>query len=266
MPLAAARPSASTSARSCRGGSPLSRSWRLKPLGLLLLAHAAAFSASAVGAAAESSASSGPAFDCRKASSATEKAICASAELSRLDRQQQKAWKAMNSALQEHPQHGALKQDQLAWLKARDRCSADAACITEAYQGRLSQLQGDGSLPWAGVFELPGTGSLALYPVLATPTGPAAATRYRVSLQTAEPKTARWTCEWQGEADLLPASATQPARLQLLMPGAKPVAASLQADGTLEIANDAATQAAADSLCGNGGSFAFRYRRSSAAR
>lgn len=206
-------------------------------------------------------ANTGPAFDCRKASSASEKAICASEELGRLDRQQQQAWKAMNSALQEHPQHAALKQDQLAWLKARDRCMADAACITKAYQGRLSQLQGGGSLPWAGVFELPGTGSLALYPVLPKPTTPAASTRYRVSLQTAEPRTARWTCEWQGEADLLPASATQPARLQLLMPGAKPVAASLQADGSLEIANDAAAQAAADSLCGNGGSFAFRYRR-----
>lgn len=182
----------------------------------------------------------------------------------------------MNSALQEHPQHAALKQDQLAWLKARDRCAADAACITEAYQQRLNQLQGGSSLSWAGVFELPGTGSLAIYPVLATPQANAAndaananapaPTRYRVSMQTAEPKTARWSCEWHGEAHLLPASATLPKRLQLLMPGAMPVALSLQADGSLEIANDAAAQAAADSLCGNGGSFAFRYRRSSAVR
>src|SRR5574343_403540 len=136
MPFAAARTSsldpADTWPRTC---------FRLHCFMLALLLAPAALSAAR--------ASTGPAFDCRKASSASEKAICASEELGRLDRQQQQAWKAMNSALQEHPQHAALKQDQLAWLKTRDRCMADTACITEAYQGRLSQLQGGGSLPWA---------------------------------------------------------------------------------------------------------------------
>lgn len=132
-----------------------------------------------------------PSFDCRKAASETGQAICASPALSLLDRQQQGAWRAMNEALQEHPAFSALKQEQRAWLALRERCAADTACIAQACRRRISQLQGGPGEPWAGLFEMPGTGSL-------------------------------------------------------------------------EIANDAAAQSAAGSLCGNGGSFAFRCRRISA--
>jgi len=209
-----------------------------------------------------------PSFDCRKAASETEKAICASPALGLLDRQQQRAWRAMNEALQEHPAFSALKQEQRAWLALRERCAADTACIAEAYRRRISQLQGGPGEPWAGVFEMPGTGSLTIYPVAAsTSAPPESPRRYRFSLRTAEPKAARWSCEWQGDAVLQTLPTPMPARLQLLLAGApasSAVAVQAQSDGSLEIANDAAAQSAAETLCGNGGSFAFRYRRISA--
>ncbi|MDR8729698.1 lysozyme inhibitor LprI family protein [Burkholderia pseudomultivorans] len=78
-------------------------------------------------------------FDCAKAASPTEKAICADAALSRLDGELATAWKA---ALAKGGDTGALKASQLKWLKQRDRCGADRDCLGDRYRERLASLNG----------------------------------------------------------------------------------------------------------------------------
>ena len=83
----------------------------------------------------------GPAFDCKKAQSETEKAICGTPALAALDlalsQQFAKARRARKPAAR-----GALLDGQRAFLKRRDGCKADASCLREVYQARLKELVG----------------------------------------------------------------------------------------------------------------------------
>lgn len=75
-------------------------------------------------------------FDCAKASTKVEKAICADEELSKLD---EDLGKAYSEALPKAPDPESLKQQQKQWLRERNKCS-DTACLKQAYQTRLSTL------------------------------------------------------------------------------------------------------------------------------
>ena len=78
-------------------------------------------------------------FDCKKASTEVEQAICADPELSRLDEQLSKAYK---QALQKGPK-AQVQAAQKAWLKERNtRCGAYAACLQYQYYRRIAQLEG----------------------------------------------------------------------------------------------------------------------------
>ncbi|MDN7907856.1 lysozyme inhibitor LprI family protein [Burkholderia diffusa] len=78
-------------------------------------------------------------FDCAKAASPTEKAICADAGLSSLDGELAAAWK---KALAKGGDAAALKAAQLKWLKQRDRCGTDTPCLGDRYRERLASLNG----------------------------------------------------------------------------------------------------------------------------
>ncbi|WP_354164501.1 lysozyme inhibitor LprI family protein [Burkholderia sp. 567] len=78
-------------------------------------------------------------FDCTKAASPTEKAICADPALSSLDGQLAAAWK---KALAKGGDTAALKAAQLQWLKQRDRCGAGVLCVGDRYRERLASLNG----------------------------------------------------------------------------------------------------------------------------
>lgn len=74
-------------------------------------------------------------FDCSKASSATEQAICSQPALSALDEQ-------VAAAYRQHNQQGLLQGNQRQWLAGpRAECKADATCLQSRYQERLQQLQ-----------------------------------------------------------------------------------------------------------------------------
>ena len=77
-------------------------------------------------------------FDCTKASTAGEKAICADPELSKLDEQLAKAYKR---ALQKGPR-AKVQVDQRAWLKEQRDCGADRFCLEGKYNRRIAQLEG----------------------------------------------------------------------------------------------------------------------------
>ncbi|EIC19826.1 lysozyme inhibitor LprI family protein [Thiorhodovibrio frisius] len=80
----------------------------------------------------------GASFDCGKAPTLVESAICSNAQLSRLDEDLADAYRdARNRA----SNSDALKQEQRAWLKnKRNRCTT-VVCLTDAYQTRIGELQ-----------------------------------------------------------------------------------------------------------------------------
>ena len=80
--------------------------------------------------------STGPSFDCNRASLPAEKAICADARLSRLDRDVAQAYKAALGRGGED-----VRASQGRWLGLRNGCGADKQCIDHAMTGRISILQ-----------------------------------------------------------------------------------------------------------------------------
>ena len=67
-------------------------------------------------------------FDCSKATTETEKAICADPELSALDRLMGLLWKKQAQVSKKR------LTEQKKWLGKRDECSADLECLKTSYQ------------------------------------------------------------------------------------------------------------------------------------
>ncbi len=76
-------------------------------------------------------------FDCAKAASVTEKAICSDSKLSKLDGDLAVAW---NTALDLAIDSAPMKSSQLQWLKRRNSCGGNTACLTASYDERLAAL------------------------------------------------------------------------------------------------------------------------------
>ena len=102
-------------------------------------------------------AASAASFDCTRAASPAEKAICGDEGLSRLDSDLNSAFiNAMSAAA--NP--GSLRSSQRDWLKRRNACGADTACLERVYQERLQRLQStssstsSGDARWVQVWQL----------------------------------------------------------------------------------------------------------------
>lgn len=80
-----------------------------------------------------------PSFDCVKARSETEKAICQSDELSRLDSFVAKKYVKHHNSLVGHRKE-LLISDQKKFLKKRNQCRSDAACLSHVYNFHLHKL------------------------------------------------------------------------------------------------------------------------------
>ncbi len=79
-------------------------------------------------------------FDCGKAKTADEKAICADQTLSELD----VAMATLYGVRMQIPMlmgaRGAARDEQVAWLAKRRACGGDVACLTESYHQRIVDL------------------------------------------------------------------------------------------------------------------------------
>jgi len=188
-----------------------------------------------------------PSFDCKKASSPSEKAICASPALSHLDFQFSQTWRKMLEAFDlDDGQTTQIRLDQRAWLARRNECSDDANCIAKLYRDRLSALDGsDPAHRFSGRYEEKTLGGLTLYPI-----GPG----YLVVIQTAHPDDARWVCQLNGKAKL------DGDDLEITV-GDSVFHAHLRDAATLIVPNDKSTQDAAQKYCGLNGTFAGSYHR-----
>jgi uncharacterized protein len=85
-------------------------------------------------------------FDCAKASTRAEKAVCASPTLGAKDAtltayfQLLLRLKPAAAGMAYREFDDTLRSDQRQWLKARDACEADAACLEHVYDRRISAL------------------------------------------------------------------------------------------------------------------------------
>jgi uncharacterized protein len=82
----------------------------------------------------------GPSFDCDKASTPTEYAICASDDLSALDRVLADAYKVAKGL----DNSTTLRDEQREWNKEKSStCGDDVECLSQMYQERIKVLCGD---------------------------------------------------------------------------------------------------------------------------
>lgn len=86
-------------------------------------------------------------FDCARASSATEKAICASPTLGRKDIVVATYYdlllrlKPAAAGMAYREFDDSVREGQRKWLKeGRDACGGDASCLGKAYDGRIATL------------------------------------------------------------------------------------------------------------------------------
>lgn len=78
-------------------------------------------------------------FDCRKARTADERAICADRALNDQDVRVDQLY-GITRHLVPMGGRGAIMDDQRAWLKDRHTCGANRACLARSYDRRLAEL------------------------------------------------------------------------------------------------------------------------------
>lgn len=108
-------------------------------------------------------------FDCTKASTPVEHAICANAQLSRLDEKLALAYRDAIAGTAAD----SIRQTQRDWMRMRDACSNDA-CLEQAYTQRLADLRAPAMVQVhdvAGTYERNGEGDAAELTIAPTADG-----------------------------------------------------------------------------------------------
>jgi peptidoglycan hydrolase-like protein with peptidoglycan-binding domain len=79
-----------------------------------------------------------PSFDCARAGNQAERAICSSAQLATLDRQLSATYQA---AISSRPGSAdGIRRDQRNWLRQRNQCGSNQACLAAQMQDRINLL------------------------------------------------------------------------------------------------------------------------------
>ncbi|MBC8953349.1 lysozyme inhibitor LprI family protein [Xenorhabdus sp. PB62.4] len=78
-------------------------------------------------------------FDCAKAKAPDEKAICSNPKLNDLDVEMSVKYHFLKG-LFAMGVSGDMYDDQTAWLKQRQKCKGDTACLLQSYHQRINQL------------------------------------------------------------------------------------------------------------------------------
>ena len=78
-------------------------------------------------------------YDCTRASTAAEIAVCDDPKLNRMDEDLAVTYRSLIDRLPPR-QATQLRDDQRSWLVARDSCGADVRCLRARYQERMARL------------------------------------------------------------------------------------------------------------------------------
>ncbi len=81
-----------------------------------------------------------PSFDCAKAGTPPEKAVCSDVTLARLDREVDGAYR-LKLLFADAADRNAVRNEQRAWIETRNSCGSSLLCLTESYATRLKALQ-----------------------------------------------------------------------------------------------------------------------------
>ena len=90
-------------------------------------------------------------FDCSKAASAEERAVCADARLSTLDSEMTGLWYAYSRFPMLMGGSGERQTEADEFLARRRTCAANVACLTKAYNKRIADLRSDLSGAMSGL-------------------------------------------------------------------------------------------------------------------
>jgi uncharacterized protein len=199
-------------------------------------------------------AAAGPSFDCGKAVTPTEHAICRSEALSSLDRDLAALFR-QRRARSLAPQ--AVDANQRQWLAVRGACKDDAACLDKEMSARKSDLQEQ----VARFAKAPAPDRTGLSGVYVNPFGRAeieavSPTEFDVSVSTVEPTAARWVCDFAGTGTIRGAAIVIEHRPEGDSP---PVTLTLRRKGdVLKVKEERSGQV---DYCGHNGSVEGTYRR-----
>jgi uncharacterized protein len=80
-------------------------------------------------------------FDCDKAESPDEIAVCGNLELSALDSEMGGLWYAYSQVPMLMGSNGARHDEAEAFLESRAACGNDVACLTDLYDARIETLE-----------------------------------------------------------------------------------------------------------------------------
>lgn len=80
-------------------------------------------------------------FDCRKAGTATETAVCSDIPLARLDRALADAYAQALSWAGDDAEKTRIRDAQRTWIAERNACGGDIGCLSSAYEARLKALR-----------------------------------------------------------------------------------------------------------------------------
>lgn len=78
-------------------------------------------------------------FNCARASTPTERAICQNPMLGNLDEEMADIYQNVRARLSGNNRQ-VLIDEQRAWLRARDNCGASVGCIQDAYNWQIGEL------------------------------------------------------------------------------------------------------------------------------
>jgi uncharacterized protein YecT (DUF1311 family) len=81
-----------------------------------------------------------PSFNCARAATTTEKAICADPAIAALDNVMAGLYRKANAARRGSARN-ALVAQQKQWLRQRNNCGSSIACLARVYAERIGQLQ-----------------------------------------------------------------------------------------------------------------------------
>jgi len=81
-------------------------------------------------------------FNCHKARTESEKAICAKTTLNVLDQRMGKVFRTLLAKVGHSGQRDQFIADQQYWLSVRDGCNAEADCLRVVYHDRIKELNG----------------------------------------------------------------------------------------------------------------------------
>ncbi len=79
-------------------------------------------------------------FDCAKATTADEKAVCGNGRLAALDDEMAALYRDIEARTL-MGMRGAVRDDQRTFLDRRRACGGDVACIRDLYRARIAELE-----------------------------------------------------------------------------------------------------------------------------